>query len=356
MIPATTQLYQSYPILCTMLKDRGYDVSHYTPLTLDHIEQQHLQHLRLPSSPDKPLSPIPPIIVAATEDSFPRALPFAKGSREWRELMTIANATPNAPTELTTAFHRRYPVLGTLMDELQQEEMWADVLRTPSSTNVRQTIEACLALYSVIAQPVAEVHFHQCFQPENLWGANSRDRKFMTEMQAMMTSMEATARTMFGERKQALQRLLTTLKWDDLAEPLADELVNVFKRSRTIICGYRTRSKASETLDKKYEVHCMELMAQHGVFVQLFNLKSLMYNVTAHEMVPRHEPLDLWHHGDDIARIQRTHNIQTLAKDLPVIPLNDPVAKFIGLRRGQLCRIVRVNDTGGTGVGYRWCK
>ena len=97
-------------------------------------------------------------------------------------------------------------------------------------------------------------------------------------------------------------------------------------------------------------------MSTHGIFVQLFNLKSLMYDVTAHEIVPIHHPLDRWHHGEEIARIQRVNNIRELSKELSVIPLNDPVAKFVGLRRGQVCRVVRVNDTGGTGVAYRWCK
>ena len=334
MIPATTQLYQSYPIICRMLQKRGYDVSDYPPLTLDHIEQQHLAHLRQPVSPQKPLSPIPPIIVQATDASYRASqevhsgsgiqteLPFAKGSREWTEIVAACLATPSTEqsTELSTAFHQQYPVLAALTDEVAQAETRSNVLRQP--TDVRQWMDEVSALYREMARPTAEVYFHQCFQHENLWGANSRDRKFMTEMEGMMVSMETTARVLFDKRCKPLQRMLTVSKWKEIRDSMADELVAVFKRGRTIICGYRTRNKASETLDKKYEVHCMELMNTHGIFVQLFNLKSLMYDVTAHEIVPIHHPLDRWHHGEEIARIQRVNNIrgEIVENGTPVTP------------------------------------
>ena len=353
-------------------------MSDYPSLTLDHIEQKHLEHLRQPDSPLKPMSPIPPIIVHATDASFRLSqemhsgsririeLPFAIGSREWNELVAacVRDDTTEHSTELSSAFHKRYPVLAALTSEVTQEETCTDVLRkdvlrnhtNPHTKDNHPWVVAVSALYREFAQPTAEVYFHQCFQHENLWGANSRDRKFMTEMDGMLASMEDTARTLCDTRCERLQNMLTITKWTEVQDRLVDELVSVFKQSRTIICGYRTRNKASETLDKKYEVHCLELMARHGVFVQLFNLKSLMYDVTAHEIVPIHHQLDRWHHGEEIARVQRVNHIRDLSKELSVIPLNDPVAKMVGLRRGQVCRIVRVNDTGGTGVAYRWCK
>ena len=65
----------------------------------------------------------------------------------------------------------------------------------------------------------------------------------------------------------------------------------------------------------------------------------------------------VWDYDDEtIERIKRTYNMQSLSKENPVMPLNDPVAKFIGLRRGQLCEITRTNETSGTFVTYRFCK
>jgi len=88
--------------------------------------------------------------------------------------------------------------------------------------------------------------------------------------------------------------------------------------------------------------------------VKLFSVWTLMFNVTKHEIVPPHKALGTWADDETIERIKRTYNMQSLSKENPVIPpLNDPVAKFIGLRRGQLCEITRTNETSGT---YRFCK
>ena len=171
-----------------------------------------------------------------------------------------------------------------------------------------------------------------------------------------MESLEATAREL-----HSTHTLPTTSKLPEdvrtaLLTDVANEIVDVYKRSYTIICTFRTRSKASETLDKKYDVHVMDIMANHGVFVQLFNLRSLMFNVTAHEIVPPHELVDVWRNSDEVDRIKRVYNVRNVSRAFPVIPVNDPVAKFIGLRRGQLCKVTRVNQTSGTFVTYRWCK
>jgi len=58
--------------------------------------------------------------------------------------------------------------------------------------------------------------------------------------------------------------------WDVVPrEALLHEWVKVFKRARSHLFLYRTRSKASATLDKKNEGYCTDLMARHQVFVRL---------------------------------------------------------------------------------------
>ena len=175
-------------------------------------------------------------------------------------------------------------------------------------------------------------------------------------MNALITSIEATARQRFKEHTSSLEDVLTTDQMLQYGEALERELVRLCKRRRTYIFLFRTRSKASSTLDKKYEHYCAQLLKTQGLFVQLFNLRHLMFNVTKHEIQPKQEPLDVWHDGDEIAIIKRTYNVDNLAKAFPVIAVSDPVAKFIGLRRGQLSKITRINPSAGTSVSYRWCK
>lgn len=338
-IPVNIQVYRCYGIVRELLESRGYNIDGYPLLTIEQIQQTH--------GTTNVASPVPPIIVPLKDSP---TLPFGPQSREHKELEQFKTTRL-----LTSAFQKRYPLLSAILE---------------SSTDFPQSeLNAILSVYRRLAKPITEVHFHQCFNPENLWGANSRDQKFKNEMHGMVESMETTVRLEVEADigaspplTKALNRL-DAIPLDelhevdsDIGEALMQEWIQVFKRARTLIFLFRTRSKASATLDKKYEPYCADIMTRHQIFVQLFNVRTLMFNVTKHEIVPNHRLLDNWTDSETLERIKRTYNMQSLSKNNPVIPLNDPVAKFIGLRRGQLCEITRTNQTSGTYVTYRYCK
>lgn len=337
-IPVDVQLFQAYPNVLDMVKMRGFDVSNYPPLSYDYIQEQKM------GGDDIKLSPIPPIVV---QEEAPVC--FGPTSREHQELEK--KRTNLKDYEWSTDFLKQYPALAQLSNALCD-----DTLGKEKNDHAHQSLVTLEKVYQLFARRQLEVHFHQCFNPENLWGANSRDKRFMNEMHATITSLEATARDMFTEQVKPLEEILPVNILAEHREALCDELVSLFKKRHTYVFLYRTRSKASSTLDQKYEHYCLQLIKKHGIFVQLFNLRHLMFNVTKHEIVPKHEALDLWHDGDEIDQIKRVYNMTDLAKENPVIALNDPVAKFIGLKKGQLCKITRVNPSSGTYVSYRWCK
>lgn len=337
-IPVDVQLFQAYPNVLEMVKMRGFDVSNYPPLSYEYIQTQKMGGAEIK------LSPIPPIVV---EEEIPTC--FGSSSREHREL--AQKQSDSNDYEFSTAFMKQYPAFVNISNVL-----YDDVSSEQAIQKANASLVALENVYNVFARKQLEVHFHQCFNPENLWGANSRDKRFMNEMHSTITSLEATARDMFAEHVEPLKNVIPEHIFAKHQEDICEELVALFKKRHTYIFLYRTRSKASSTLDKKYEHYCLQLIKKHGIFVQLFNLRHLMFNVTEHEMVPKHEALDLWHDGDDIAQIKRVYNMTDLAKENPVIALSDPVAKFIGLKKGQLCKITRVNPSSGTYVSYRWCK
>lgn len=92
-----------------------------------------------------------------------------------------------------------------------------------------------------------------------------------------------------------------------------------------------------------------ELQAQGGM-LQVFFTKELMYNPMKHELVPLHEKL-----SDADAKAMMEQYLVKSKAQLPIISRNDPIARRLGLRHGDIVRITRYNDTSGVYYYYRCC-
>ena len=83
------------------------------------------------------------------------------------------------------------------------------------------------------------------------------------------------------------------------------------------------------------------------VQLQCFNISELMVNITEHSYVPKHELLSEEEKNMLLKRYKIKEN------QLPKILTIDPIAKYFGLRKGNVVKITRDSETAGKYVTYR---
>lgn len=79
----------------------------------------------------------------------------------------------------------------------------------------------------------------------------------------------------------------------------------------------------------------------------MFSFDELLYNVTKHILVPQHIPLTINEKNDLLKKYTIVSN------QLPKILKSDPVARYYGMKKGDVFKIVRDSETAGKYVTYR---
>ena len=94
-----------------------------------------------------------------------------------------------------------------------------------------------------------------------------------------------------------------------------------------------------------------QIWEQEGIFIIIFNIKRLQFNILKHDYVPQHVILS----EEEAKKVNLKFNIKD-NKDFPQISRFDPVAQAIGMRPGQICKILRPSKTAIISEYYRYCS
>jgi DNA-directed RNA polymerases I, II, and III subunit RPABC1 len=102
--------------------------------------------------------------------------------------------------------------------------------------------------------------------------------------------------------------------------------------------------------DKTNSIYTLtEEFRSQGKYIQVFGLENLVINISKHIFVPKHIILS----DEEVNDLCNHYNIKTI--NLHKILHQDPMAKFIGLRPGQVVKTNTNNPITGISSTYKLC-
>lgn len=140
--------------------------------------------------------------------------------------------------------------------------------------------------------------------------------------------------------------LAKTLRRENINN-IIDDLFNleqVLQKSDMLIIVMK--QEVNDTL-----IHILnEIWEKEQIFIVIHTLDRLQFNILEHQYVPEHIVLS------DVEKeaVEKKYNI-TDSKQMPSISRYDPVSLAIGLRPGQVCKIIRPSKTSVNSIYYRYC-
>ena len=123
---------------------------------------------------------------------------------------------------------------------------------------------------------------------------------------------------------------------------LKDQLIIISKDT----FNNTTDSGLSETIVNMIN----NIYMKQELYVNVFLLSNLQFNILEHYLIPKHIVLE----EQEVSEIKKKFNI-TNNSELPTISRFDPMAKSIGLKPQQICKIIRPSKTTINSIYYRIC-
>ncbi len=150
----------------------------------------------------------------------------------------------------------------------------------------------------------------------------------------------------FALTRKLRRSILEELK--DLASVDITNFTNKYNEKINVIIVFNNDTISTPILVQlsKYD----KMLQKKGGTLQYFHLKNLLFNPTKHQLVPRHIKLS----NEEVTEMMDKYLIRGKIQ-LPYILHNDPIAKWLGLKQGDVIKIERYNENSGLAYYYRVC-
>lgn len=193
-----------------------------------------------------------------------------------------------------------------------------------------------------------------------------RDRKYLVDPAEIEMSKEEFSRKFVGPDKNVIFSQLTIVS--QKADDEVDKIVVYFvvgdgglssegKIGVQVLKGYLSSISDKSMKSAIFVTRApmppaskraiAEFMSAKRLAIELFIDAELLVNITQHELVPQHVPLA------ENEKQQLLERYKLRDTQLPRMQISDPVARYFGLRRGQVVKIVRESETAGRYITYR---
>ena len=93
-----------------------------------------------------------------------------------------------------------------------------------------------------------------------------------------------------------------------------------------------------------------KILQKIGGSLQYFHIKNLLFDPTKHKLVPKHTKLT----PEEISTVMEKYLIKG-KNQFPYIFHSDPIARWMGLKQGDVVKIDRYNENSGISYYYRVC-
>ena len=162
---------------------------------------------------------------------------------------------------------------------------------------------------------------------------------------ADLGTLDITVANKLGSKLYVKYLLASKLRVNNF-KSLIDEMINNFlKEGDEMVFVLKDKINNMDSFNNMLESY----LTTHNIFIQIFCLDNLLFNITNHMLVPKMSVVS----PEDKDKI--LENYSANSSQLPKILKSDPHAKFLGVRKGDLCQITRASETSGTYISYRIC-
>tara|TARA_Y100000389_G_scaffold192789_1_gene220677 strand:- start:1075 stop:1638 length:564 start_codon:yes stop_codon:yes gene_type:complete len=102
--------------------------------------------------------------------------------------------------------------------------------------------------------------------------------------------------------------------------------------------------------EKINNLNVKNLKELNVIGLETFTIKELLFNISKHELVPKHEIIQ----DDEIKEMMEMYQIKQKSQ-LPIILRTDPMAKYLDVKSGDIVKVTRISPSAGETIVYRYC-